>query len=202
MIGGRRRLAELAERRVNPFARALDGGGRVSRFPDRRDREQRIGEPVEHEDHRGPHEQHIGQFERAVRRARQGFDQSDGLVAEIAHETGQRRRQAFGHGINPAGRRQIAQRGERVAVARRKSRAVLPPVAVDLGCGARGPEHQIWIEPEQAVAPAHLAALDRFEQEIAAPGHDQPPRRAHRRVAVGDNPPPHQRRPALGQHSG
>jgi hypothetical protein len=57
-----------------------------------------------------------------------------------------------------------------------------------------GAEHQIGIEPEQAVAPAHFATLHRFEQEIAAFRHDQLARGADRGLAVGDQLAPDQRR--------
>jgi hypothetical protein len=201
-IGGGRRhgLTELAEGRVNPLARAFNGGGRIARFPDRRDREERVGEAIEHQDDRGPHEQHVGQIERAVGRTGQGFDQPNGLVTEIADKARERGRQTVRHRVDAAGRRQRAQFSKRVAGAGGEGRAVGAPVGVDLGRIALGSEHQIGVEPKQAVTPPHFAAFHRFEQEVAAPRHDQPPRGAHGRVAVGNDPPPHQRRAALGQH--
>ena len=175
---------------------------RIIRLPDRRDRVERVGEAVEHQNDGGPHEQHVGQGQRAVGRARQALDEADGLVAEIADEAGERRGQAFRQRIDPAGPSQRAQFGQRIARTRHKGLAVEPPVAVDRRFIAAGAEHQIGVEAEQAVAPAHLAALDAFEQEVAAARHHQPPRRAHRRVAVGNDPAPHQCRPAVRQRGG
>ena len=197
--GDRQGGAELAQGRIDPLPRTCHGSGGVARLPDRGDGEQRIGQPVEHQNDRGAHEQHVGQVERAVGRAGQGLDQADGLIAEIADETGEGGGQALGHGIDAAGRGECAQFGQRIAFERGEGLGIELPVAVDLGCIAARAEHQIGIEPEQAVAPAHLAALDRFEQEVAAPRHDQPPRRAHRRIAVGDDPPPHQRSTPFGE---
>ncbi len=198
-FGSRSGLGELAQSRVNPLARARHCRRRIASLPDRGNREQRVGEAIEHQNHRGPHKQHIGQFQRAVGSARQGFDQSDGFIAEIAHQTGERRRQAFGHRINPAGIRQRAQFGQRITIARPEGSGVYVPIAVDFRRRAARPEHQIGIKSEQAVTPAHFAAFDRFEQEIAAPRHDQPPRCAHRRVAISNDPPPYQRRTPICQ---
>src|SRR3546814_6636172 len=58
---------------------------------------------------------------------------------------------------------------------------------------AGGAEHQIGGEAEQAVAPAHRAALDRFEQEIAAPRLDQLERRGDRGLAILDRALPDER---------
>jgi hypothetical protein len=59
-------------------------------------------------------------------------------------------------------------------------------------------EQQVGIEAEQAVAPAHFAALDRFEQEIAAPRLDELERRADRRFGIRDELAPDERGPARG----
>jgi hypothetical protein len=48
-----------------------------------------------------------------------------------------------------------------------------------------GAEHQIGREPDQAVAPARRAILDRFEQKVAAAGLDQLERRRDRRLGIG-----------------
>jgi hypothetical protein len=68
------------------------------------------------------------------------------------------------------------------------------PTPVDLGGMAGGAEYKVRVEPEQAVAPAHFAAFDRFEQEIAAPGLDQLERGADRCLGVGDELAPDKRR--------
>ena len=60
-------------------------------------------------------------------------------------------------------------------------------------------EHQIGIKPEQAVAPAHFAALYRFEQEVATPRLDQLERRTYRGFRIGDQPMPDQRGAPLAQ---
>jgi hypothetical protein len=73
------------------------------------------------------------------------------------------------------------------------------PGAVDLAGPPGSAEHQVGVEAEQAVAPAHFAALDRFEQEIAAPGLDQLERRADRSLGVGDELAPDERRLARGE---
>ena len=86
--------------------------------------------------------------------------------------------------------------GCRRAAAAKASRSC-SPVAVDLAGMARGAEHQIGVQPQQAVAPAHFAAFDRFEQEIAAPRLDQLDRRADRGFGIGNQPPPDQRGLAL-----
>ena len=77
----------------------------------------------------------------------------------------------------------------------------MPPVPVDLAGMAGGAEHEVGIEPEQAVTPAHFAAFDRFKQEVAAPGLDQLERRADRRLGIGDKLAPDQRRLARGEAS-
>lgn len=75
----------------------------------------------------------------------------------------------------------------------------MPPGAVDFGLGALRAEHQVGIQPQQAVAPAHFAALDRFQQEIPAARFDQLDRRADRSLGIGDEPLPDQRRAPVGQ---
>src|SRR3546814_5397241 len=50
---------------------------------------------------------------------------------------------------------------------------VAPPVAVDPRGITRHLEHQVGVEPDQAVASARLAAFDRFEHPVAAPRLDQ-----------------------------
>jgi hypothetical protein len=62
-----------------------------------------------------------------------------------------------------------------------------------------GAEHQVGVEPEQAVASANLAAFDRFEQEVAAPRLNQLECRADRSLSVGDELAPDKRRLAGGQ---
>jgi hypothetical protein len=60
-------------------------------------------------------------------------------------------------------------------------------------------EQQVGGEPDQAVAPTDLAALDRLEQEIAAPGLDQLQRGGDRGLGIGDLTPPDQRGAAGGE---
>jgi hypothetical protein len=94
---------------------------------------------------------------------------------------------------------ELAQLGEAVAGERYERRAVVPPEPVDLASVASGAEQQVGVEPKQTVAAAHFAALDRFEQEIAAPGLDQLERGADGRFGVGDELAPDERRLARGE---
>ena len=75
-----KRSSEYRHRRLDPVDRVVDPVA----HPDRCRDEQPIGEPVEHQNHRRPHEQHIGQVERVGRRARQGFDEPNRFITEIA----------------------------------------------------------------------------------------------------------------------
>src|SRR3546814_14524424 len=93
-----------------------------------------------------------------------------------------------------------AQRIERERVAGREGVTIGEPARVDRGLVAGGAEHQIGGEAEQAVAPAHRAALDRFEQEIAAPRLDQPERRGDRGLAILDRALPDERGATGGEH--
>jgi len=76
--------------------------------------------------------------------------------------------------------------GQAVALERLECLPVMPPGAVDFASCACGTEDQIRIDTEQAVASADFAALDRFEEEIAAPLLDQLERCANRRLRVGN----------------
>ena len=62
-----------------------------------------------------------------------------------------------------------------------------------IGAVAMRAEHEIGIDAEQAVAPAHFAALHRLKQEIAASGLDQLERRADRGFGIGEELAPDQR---------
>ena len=170
--------------------------GRGGCRPDRRDAIERIAQPVEHQDQRGADKQHVRQVQRIVRRARQLFDQAIGFIAEVTDQAGQHRRQR-GRNVDPAGRDQRAQLGQAVTRQRLERRAVMTPVGVDFAGRPGRPEHQVGVEAQQAVAPAHLAAFDAFQQEIAATVLDQLHRRADRGFRVGDQLPPDQRRPSV-----
>ena len=101
--------------------------------------------------------------------------------------------------VDPATVRQRPQFGERIVPARLESLAVGSPVAVDLSVTCAGAKDEIRIEAEKRIAPAHLAAFDRFEQEVTAARFDQPARRAHRGVTVGDDLTPDECRLAIGK---
>jgi hypothetical protein len=73
------------------------------------------------------------------------------------------------------------------------------PATVDFAQRAGCAEHQVWVDPEQAVASAGVAAFDRFEQEVAAFGLDQLECRADRGLGIGDQPAPDEGGPALAE---
>jgi hypothetical protein len=132
--------------------------------------------------------------------ARQLLDQPDRLIAEMADETGKRGRKRRVH-LRAAFPHQRAQSGERPAIERRESRAVGLPGAVDFGAVALRAEHQIGVQPQQAVAPAHRAAFDRFEQEVAPFRLHQLQRGGDRCFGVGNELAPQQRRLPGGERA-
>jgi hypothetical protein len=88
-------------------ARGRRGGGR----PDRRDDEKLVAQPVEDQNEARAHEEHVGQVEIAAPGG--AASTRPKVSAEIADQTGQRRRQGRGH-IDMAGRHQSAQFGQRI----------------------------------------------------------------------------------------
>ncbi len=72
-------------------------------------------------------------------------------------------------------------------------------MAVGLGLRSMCAEQQVGGEPDQAVPAADLAALDRFEQEVAAAGLDQLQCGGDGRLGVRDLAAPDQRRAAGGE---
>ena len=116
----------------------------------------------------------------------------------MTDQTGEGGRQ-FGGYVAAAGFDQRTQAGERAVLARFEGAARMLPLRVDLCAVARGAEHQIGIQPDQAVASADFAAFDRFEQEVAAAFLEQLDGGANRRFSIGDHLAPHQRGPALRQ---
>ena len=140
--------------------------------PERGDAEERVLQTVEDQHQRRACKQHVRDIESLLVGARQFLHQSDGLIPEVADKARQRRRQAFGH-IDPAFLQQRPHGRECAIVALYKSIAIPLPVAIDLGLVALRAEHQVRIEAKQAVTPAHLATLDRFQQEVASSLDDQ-----------------------------
>ena len=151
--------------------------------PHRRDAPQRVGQPVEDQDQGRADKQHVRQGQRIFRRARQLFDQAIGFIAEIADQAGQDRRQFRRH-VNPAFAHQRAQLRHAVPDQRGKGGTIIAPLAVHFRRRAGCPEHQVRIEAQQAVAPPDFAALNRFQQEVAAPFLDQLDRSADRGFGI------------------
>ena len=156
-------LSKFAQNVVDPFA---------SKFhrqfvPDGRDAEQRVAQPVENKQDRGPDKQHVRQIEFAVGRAGQLLHEADRFVAEMADEAGEGWRQFTGH-ITAAGFHQCAKIFEGATFTSVKSMVIVLPVAIDLRPIAGRPEHEIRIESHETVTAAHVAAFHRLEQEIAA----------------------------------
>ena len=174
--------------------RGIDGPLR----PDRRDQEQGVGEPVEHEQHGRPHEHHVGHAERVDGRARHGFGEAQRLVAEIADQAGERRREFSGDVGDAAALYELTQCGHRGVVGGRECGAIVRPMRVDLSAFARGPENEVRGQADQAVAAAGRAALDRFEQEVAAARLDQLERSGDRGFGIGDLRQPDQARASGG----
>ena len=166
--------------------------------PDRRDQKQLVGEAVEDEDHRRAHEDHVGKAQPRARRAWDALDKADRFIGEEADERRERLGQSLGH-VEAAFGDEVAQRLKCGGFQWLESFAVAAPVAVDPRGVAGDLEHQVGVEPEQAVAPACFAALDRFEHPVAAPRLDQLERRRNRRFDVGDQPLPNDRAAPPGQ---
>ena len=183
-------FAQLAQGFVDTIGGA---GDHVCRFagarPQWSDHEQTIGQPVEYQHQRGPGEQHVRQVKRALRRARQGLYQADGLVTEIADQAGEGRGKAFGH-VDPAGIGQGAQLRHGIALQRLERLPVVAPLAIDLSFRARCAEQEIGIQAQQAVTPANLAALHRFQEEVTAPRLDQLESCTDRGFGIGHDAPP------------
>ena len=193
----RARAGEAPEGLVDTLAGKLDRARWIGvPGPQRGDAMELVGQPVEHQHQRRSHDQDVGHLELASRGARQLLDEADGLVGEIADQACERGGEALGH-VDPAGGGERAQFFERACGQRLERRAVVLPAPIDFARVPRRAEHQVGIEPQQAVAPAGVAALDRFEQEVAAARLDQLERRAHRGLGVRHQLAPDQRRPAL-----
>ena len=197
---GRQRRGQAGGGRVDPPQRLRDRLFRVGGLilPYRGDQEQGVGQAIEHQDDGRPHEQHVRQGDVVGGGAGQLFDQAHSLIAEIADQTGERGRQG-GVQIGAAFGDQRAQRLQRILFGRDEGVAIGRPLAVDLALGALGAIDEVGGQADQAVAATHRAALDRFQQEVAAVRLEQLERSGDRRVCVGNLPPPHQTRTALCQ---
>jgi hypothetical protein len=92
------------------------------------------------------------------------FHIADHVVAQEAEQAGRHRRQALGQ-LHLAFADQDTQGLQRPAVERLEGVRVGAGTAVDLGLVLRAAPDHVGLEADDRVAPAHRAALDRFQQE-------------------------------------
>jgi hypothetical protein len=153
--------------------------------------------PVEHRDDRGAHQHRVGQAERVGVHVRQMLDQPDHVVAEIAEQPGGGGGQVGGH-VDGGFRPKPAQRVQRRGLAHPRTRRGRSAPAVQAAVGAPAFPDQVGLHPDDRIAPAHLAAGHRFEDEGVAARIRQLQHHRDRRVEIGGQPGVDQLVPAFG----
>ena len=119
---------------------------------------------IQHRHHRGAQHQGIGQAQRIGRNIGQAFHQADHVIAQIAKKPGTGGRQAIGQGDAAFGNER-AQVVQRVAGLGCEIIRVKAGIAVQMAGFAMAFPHQIGLEPDNRIAPAHLAAGDGFQHK-------------------------------------
>ncbi len=163
LSSGRSSASTIADKRSTARANAawaLHPGLR----PHRRHDGDGILDGIEGDHQRRPHEDCIGNADRVGTGRPQILHQANHVIAEIAENAGGHRRQrirqrdaAFGD--------ECAQRLERRRSGRRKRVGIILSRAVDFGALAVGAKNDVGFETDDRIAPAHLAAFNRFKQK-------------------------------------
>ena len=136
--------------------------------PHRRDDGDRVLNCIEGDDERRADKDRVGNADRVGTGLRQVLHQPHHVVAEIAEYAGGHRRQSRGQ-RNAALGNDVAQRRERRIAGRYESGGIGGRRAVDLGALAVDAEDKVRLEPDDRIAAAHRAALDRLQKKTHRP---------------------------------
>jgi len=169
------------------LARAGEGGigGDAVLRPYRRNDGDRVRDGIEHDNDSGAHQHGVGNADRIGIGLRQFLHQPHHVVAEISEDAGSHGRQHVGQ-FDPTFRDERTQSRQGGFVARGKAIRLVANRAIDLRAPSHGPPDEIGVEPDDGIAPAHRAALDRFQQKTHRAHADDFEKRRHWCLQVRD----------------
>ncbi len=170
----------------------IDAGGGAHRCDDGH----LVGHIVEDRHHGGAQQQAVRHIDGPWPPGWQALDQADHLIADIAHQRRRHRRQ-FIRQVDMAFAHQPFEGGDSARLFGDEGVGIAAGAAVDLGLVAAAAPDEVRFHADDRIAPAHMAAFDRFQQEGVGLGGGDLQHRRDRRLQVGDRFGPHHLRLAL-----